>query len=61
MRDVSGPGIKMDNTKQGCAAHRETQILLGMKKRLMEEKLTEVVRRELEKEVERIELELDLT
>jgi hypothetical protein len=43
-----------------CSDHRETLLLLALKKRLAQEKLTPVEQRELEVEIRRLEERLKM-
>ncbi|MBW2091336.1 MAG: hypothetical protein JRI34_04320 [Deltaproteobacteria bacterium] len=45
----------------GCSEHRETQILLALRRRLAEEDLSEQERDRLEAEISRLEDELGIS
>ena len=47
-------------TKYTCADYRQEMLLLALRKRISQEKLTGAERRELEEKIRRLEAEMDM-
>ncbi|MCG8470844.1 MAG: D52 family tumor protein [Desulfobacterales bacterium] len=55
-----GSGISRPNPSGGCSSYRREMVLVGLQKRLQEANLSEEERRQLQREIARLEEEMGL-